>query len=227
MNLSLGDLKALEVLFGLLPGLLAYIVSHSLSRREQAHSTTEVLLLGLVYTLVCHACWQLLILANWIPTPPLVGLSGVAICVGLLAAFNRTRGWVYRLARKWSLTSESVWPTIWETTFREAAKAGEYAVVHLADGTEILGAIRGHSPTPDAGHVTVSHFSWLDDDGQSTAVPGLCLIPVSQITMLHFLPDGDSDDQAAGKERRLEITPENSSAKATTTEALQVEKENK
>lgn len=188
---ELGKLDSLGLLFTLLPGFLTFFIFRAMSARGDKIEAIEAILSGLAYTLIIHAFWfGFKRLGSWFPTPDLVGLSLTAAGLGFGLASLHNSGWGFRLLRRFHLTGESAWITIWETAFREfrgSQGGGEYAVLHLKDGRRVMGAIRGFSPRQENGHVCLERVRWFSGSEQSEEHPGLHLFNAGDICVVEFI----------------------------------------
>ncbi len=186
---NLGKFESLGILFTLLPGLVTYLIVHSLTAREKKHEAAEVILHALAYTLIVYAIWSFLTLKSCFPTPDLLGLLLTAITFGLCFAILVNWGIIYTVLQYYGLTGESAWHSIWYTTFRYShGEDFEYALLYLKDKSKLRGAIRGYSRNQKDGHVALESGCWIDDDNNEIPADGLLLIPGEEITMIHFLP---------------------------------------
>jgi hypothetical protein len=199
-----GAVDSLGLLFTLLPGLLTYVVVRALTARGEKIEPAEAILHGLAYTLVVHAIWfGLTALGSVIPTPDLIGLALTAVGLALGVAALHNSGRFYGLLRRWRLTNQPSWLTIWETAFREyrGVRKGEYAVLHLKDGRRVMGAIRGFSPRQEKGHVCMERVQWLSDETgvKNPEHAGLHLFNADDVFVVEFMPlrKGDSDAKGA------------------------------
>ncbi len=191
MNLpSVGNVKSLELLFTLLPGLLTYLLVRSLTARERRVEATEAILHGLAYTLLVHAMWTVCTsIGTWFPTPDIVGLSLCSLLLGVVVSRLSNRGAIYEFLRRVGVTSESGWASIWESAFREfRTTRGEYGVFHSRDGRRIMGAIRGYSLQQSGGHICLERAQWLEGLEALAELPGMVLIPADDVQFIEFLP---------------------------------------
>ena len=193
-------LDELGILFALLPGLLTYLVKHTLVSRHEALSGIKVVMWGLAYTLVVWSIWELF---KWpgafLPTPDLVGLSACAVSLGAGAAFLDSSGLAFKWARRLRLTHQPVFPSVWRAAFHQFRREekGEFAVLHLRDGRRLYGAVVGISPTREKGHVFLQPAAWLpkgdaEPDGPDGQLPSLnpagFLIPTDDVAIVEFVP---------------------------------------
>lgn len=185
---DVGKLDSLGILFSLLPGLLTYVVQRALSGREQKLEAVDAILHGLAYTVLVHAVWAVLTMWSWFPTPDIFGLCACAIALGAIVAKCKNSGWFYGALRFCGLSRESSWPTIWETSFREASRLGsEYAVLHLKDRRRVMGAVRFYSHDQASGHVILERAQWLDSADGIGQIEGMFVVSGSDVQFVQFL----------------------------------------
>ena len=226
---SVTGLDELGILFALLPGLLTYLVKHTLVARHESLAATKVVLWGLAYTMVDWAIWEAV---KWpgsvLPTPDLVGLSLTAVAVGAVTAAADSSGRLFKFARRIGLTNQPVFPSVWRAAFHQFRfeRKGEWVVLHMRDGRRMLGGVVAISPTRENGHVLLQPARWLLDDESGGAggmsVPmnrGGYLISTADIAIVEYLlpPDPSEHDAApplapAARERER-LSPEDRSGR--------------
>ena len=227
---SVTGLDELGILFALLPGLLTYLVKHTLVARHESLSATKVVLWGLAYTLIDWAVWEGL---KWpgslLPTPDLVGLSVTAVAVGTATAAADSSGLLFKFARRLRLTNQPVFPSVWRAAFHQFRfeRKGEWVVLHLRDGRRMMGGVAAISPTRKDGHVLLQPATWLPeepDDGAGDAAnpaapmnPGGYLLSTADVAIVEYLlppPPEDRDaapQSAAGPEPGRDLLPDDRS----------------
>jgi len=206
---QLDDLRSLDLLFSLLPGLVTFLIHKALTRRERTIDPTEAVLWGLAYTLLVHALWVLAKLpGSLIPTPDIVGLSITSVFLGLVLSWLTNSGRGYALFRRMGLTSGASWPTIWQSVFREFRKRGrarqndpfpyrgQFVVVEMRDGRRLLGGLVAQSDAQDDGHVVLDNYYWISGQSPQTQPNrrGVIMIAGKDIAFIEFIPKNAESD---------------------------------
>ena len=105
---------------------------------------------------------------------------------GLGLAFASNHDHLYRIARKWTLTSRSAYRE-WIYAFR--MREGRYVVITMLDGRRLYGYPTAWPTDPMDGHFLITQPSWMDESNQWIEVPGVesYLISNADVFMVEFL----------------------------------------
>lgn len=174
---------SLGILLSLLPGLLTYLVHHSLCHRGRKIEAVPAVLWGLAYTLIVHALWTCLkAMGSVIPTPDVVGLPLTAVAAGIGFSALSTSGFHYNLLRRLRVTHEGSDVSIWLTTLRiiRHERRG-YVTIGLRDGRFVAGGLFAFSAEDLSGHITLMPYAWLIDGKPGEWVSELLMLKESDI----------------------------------------------
>ena len=189
---TLSDIKLLELLLALLPGFLtAEIIAVLVARQDR--TTFDRIIQALIYTFLTHVLWTLI--SGDQPAlrgQSLLGLTLVAVVLGLALAFLINTGYLYSVLR-WVGTppmtqaaSTPNAPGVWFDTFQEKQ---QHAILHLQDGRRIFGWPRRYPLRPDKGHILLERAEWLGRPASASRVPLVdLLIDVKDVRFVEFLP---------------------------------------
>lgn len=227
----------------LLPGFLASRVFSSLiARRPPAQ--VERLIEALIFELVVVATYSILasswdslrpqelaVLANTesakqlVADPlrtvsknaiPFTALVVISIVVGFIGAVSYNFDFPWNLLRTLRLTKQSSRATVWESVFHSYTN---YVIVHLTDGTRIIGWPRHFSDNSQEGELFLMNAAYLADTGDPAddidiSGPGILLTKAAGISHIEFLETkgARNEQEPQATDRREESTPEGSQA---------------
>lgn len=182
---ALGDTKLLELLLALLPGFLTAEIIAVLVVRED-RTVFDRIIQALIYTFLTQVIWhQLPWSRNSDAARDLIGLTLLAVALGLLLATLINTGVIHGVLRHLKITQATSRPNEWYDAFYERQL---YTVLHLRDGRRILGWPRIWPVRGDKGHILLEYAVWLDRTDESVpANKADYLINVKDVRFVEFL----------------------------------------
>lgn len=197
--------KIIPLVQTLIPGFLTAMIFYWLAdvkKPSQFERTVQALIgTGLItmmvagikagLSLIGEHCFTL---GEWTPQVEGIWGIGLAVALGLLLAFASNHDYLYRFARRLTLTSRSSYPE-WIYAFRK--REGMSVVLTLLDGRRLFGYPAVWPTEPKEGHFLITHPCWMDENNQWIETPGIesYLIANCDVFLIEFLEEVTESEQ--------------------------------
>lgn len=194
------SLELLQVLYLILPGLVATVIFYSLTSHPLPGNLERVIY-ALIFTALAKVCTDLVHsllgttyyslsvtqLSHWEALIPI----GVGIVIGLLTVWFVNHDVLHRFFRWIGLSLETSYPSEWYASF--ANNSSCYVVLHLKDGRRFYGWPKEWPSNPSSGYSRISEGEWLDVTSNQEPVERLqteifsMVIPNEIVEMVEFV----------------------------------------
>jgi len=208
-NLS-GNIVAL--LQYLVPGFVVAWIFYGFTSHPKP-SQFERIVQALVFTVIVRliveaeriaAEWignRFFVLASWSPNADLAAALLTSIVIGLGFALSANRDWMHAVARRFNLSSRSGDPNEHFAAFDMHRQ--KWVVLHLKDGTRLLGYPLRWPTDPSGGHyllerVERSYVGEDDSEPEDLSMLAGMLVSAKDVKHVEFIK-GESDDGTSSK----------------------------
>lgn len=184
-----------DALTYLLPGFIAAAIFYNLTPAPRP-IPFERIIQALIFTVLVQVLvpairWLLLLvghrgaLGTWSDSVQLAWSIGLALGIGLTAAYVSNTDRVHRLLRKTGLTRQTSYASEW---YGALSQHQGYVVLHLEGQRRLYGWPEEWPSTPGEGHWVISQADWLTEDGivEATGVDKI-IVQTQDVEMVELM----------------------------------------
>lgn len=191
------ELELVDLLYKLLPGLIAASVFHSITpfpRRDIFDRVVNALvftgvgqvLMAIVRSVALWVGANLFLIGTWTDDVALAVAIACAVLFAVVLAFLLNTDRVHRLLRWAGITKRVSLPSQWYSAFTQYER---YIVLILKDENRLFGWPKEWPDSPNSGHFMIAEPAWLLDDGSQVELLDIeiILIASSDVESVEFM----------------------------------------
>lgn len=190
-------ISAVEILFKILPGLVAAAVFHSVTpfpKRDVFDRIVNALIFTAIGAMIVSLVRLVLSLCGFPREWPegavlWVGVVG-ATCFSLVLAYCLNNDLIHDLLRSIGFTKRVALPSPW---YSAHSRYENFVTLTLKDSRRITGWPKEWPDSPDSGHYILTDVAWINEDESLTELSGVLafILDAADVEHVEFMKDID------------------------------------